>query len=241
MLWHARYPAQYRADRIMPWTDCGDPDLVQALTGHMRKVIALRRRAPGAAARYLSKNNGNIARLECLHRGWPDATIIVAVREPLQHAASLLRQHTRFLELHAGDDFARAYMKGICHFDFGDNLRPIDFGGWLATAVHPDARTLGFWLEYWVAAYEHILAHRPAQVQMLSFDALCASPSEGLRWLADVLDLDGGDRARLEARRADVRVAPAHAADLTGMAPAVVARATAIYQALLEQIARARR
>jgi hypothetical protein len=240
MLWHARYPGQYRDDRIVPWTDCGDAELVRALTGHMRKVIALRGPATGATARYLSKNNGNIARLECLRRGWPDATIIVAVREPVQHAASLLRQHTRFLELHAADGFAREYMKGVCHFDFGDNLRPIDFGGWLATAVHRDARTLGFWLEYWVAAYEHLLAHGQAQAQLLSFDAFCASPSRGLGWLADVLALDAGDRARLEARRADVRLPPAHAADLTAVAPAVVTRAAAIYQALLAQIARAR-
>ncbi len=38
--------------------------------------------------------------------------------------------------MHARDPFARRYMEAIGHYDFGANLRPIDFDGW-ATAT-PD-------------------------------------------------------------------------------------------------------
>ena len=82
-----------------------------------------------------------MARIGFLLATWPDATIIVPVREPVQHAASLLRQHGRFLEIHARDRFARDYMRGIGHFDFGANLLPVDFDGWLSAAVHTDPLT----------------------------------------------------------------------------------------------------
>lgn len=47
--------------------------------------------------------------------------------ENAKTAASLLRQHQNFLDLHERDKFACKYMKAIGHFDFGKNLKPIDF------------------------------------------------------------------------------------------------------------------
>ena len=104
--------------------------------------------------------------------------IIVPVREPVQHAESLLRQHRRFLEIHARDGFSREYIEGIGQFDFGANLRPTDFDGWLSTARHSDSRTIGFWLEYWVAAYGWLSKRAPA-VHFLPYDHFCADPREG--------------------------------------------------------------
>ena len=60
--------------------------------------------------------------------------------------------HLNFLEIHRCNRFAKSYMKGIGHFDFGDNLRPVDFDSWLDRLKHHDPREMGFWLEYWHAA-----------------------------------------------------------------------------------------
>jgi len=234
MLWKAKWPKHYLSDRIVPWTACGEPDVAAAFTSHMKKVIRLRQRTPGVSPRYVSKNNGNIARIGCLLEYWPDAVIIVPVREPVQHAASLLRQHRRFLDIHAHDRFAREYMKGIGHFDFGANLRPIDFDGWLSTARHTDPRTIGFWLEYWVAAYGHILRHHADAVRVLPYDAFCANPDEGVRWLAEALDLGINDRQRLSARRDGIRIAPVHHVDLSDVT-SLVAEAEDIYRSALRQ------
>src|SRR5690606_32311264 len=100
-----------------------------------------------------SKNNLNIARTGWLLEHFPDARIIVPFREPTEHAASLLRQHKNFLARHRDDPFTLEYMTAIGHFDFGENLRPINFNDWLATAAELDPTTLDFWLAYWVAAY----------------------------------------------------------------------------------------
>lgn len=235
MVWKAKCPEHYLPDRVVPWTSGGEPEVAAAFTSHMKKIIRLRQRSPDAVPRYLSKNNGNIARIACLLDYWPDAAIVVPVREPVQHAASLLRQHGRFLDIHARDGFAREYMKGIGHFDFGANLRPIDFDGWLAAARHTDPRTIGFWLEYWAAAYGHLLSHPMAALRVVPYDAFCAHPDAGVRWLAEALDLGGNDLNRLEAQRDEIRVPPVHRVDLTDVAPALLAQTEDIYQSVLRR------
>lgn len=50
-------------------------------------------------ARYLSKNNNNILRLEALATSFPDALLIHPFRDPLQQALSLLSQHRRAARL----------------------------------------------------------------------------------------------------------------------------------------------
>ena len=102
-------------------------------TGHQAETL-----------RYLSKNNLNIARLaappESLRRG----TILVPFRDPVQQAASMLRQHEWFLEIHEEDDFVREYMETIGHHEFGKGLKLIDFNGWLdGCSSNPEG------LEFW--------------------------------------------------------------------------------------------
>jgi sulfotransferase family protein len=232
MLWKVKSPAHYESDRIVPWRACDDPEPAEALASHMRKVIRLRQRRREVVPRYLSKNNGNIARTDYLRRCWPQAVIIVPVREPVQHATSLLRQHRRFLDLHARDGFSREYMQGIGHFDFGANLRPIDFDGWLSTAGHTDPLTIGFWLEYWVAAYGSLDEHA-ATLHFLPYDRFCADPDRGLRRLADVLCIK--DRQSLTAGCGAIRITRPHPVEVTSVAPSILTRADEIYRTLLQR------
>ena len=116
---------------------------------HLRKITLVRRGDAAASARYLSKNNLNISRTALLRRLFPDAIIVVPFREPMQHAESLLKQHRNFLGIHAEDRFASEYMRAIGHFDFGENLRPVDFDGWFERRQTEQTDVLAFWLEYW--------------------------------------------------------------------------------------------
>lgn len=70
---------------------------------HMRKIILLRRGEEPSRARYISKNNGNIARIGLLYRLFPDSLVIVPFRNSLDHAVSLLQQQRNFLCIHAED------------------------------------------------------------------------------------------------------------------------------------------
>ena len=185
-LWRAFWPGKYADGRIALWS-AGDRDpgreFPQFFRDHLRKIIAASSNSAAEPARYVSKNNANIARLSHIARLFPDAVIIVPFRNPVDHAASALRQHRRFEEIHARDPFARRYMRDAGHFDFGANLRPIAF----PNAPPPDpeaARTPRFWLQCWRAAFAHLLQTAPPSAAFASYDALCADPEPGLRRLA---------------------------------------------------------
>lgn len=189
VLWQAFWRRHYAPDRIVPWKSEEGQDadeFREFFHSHMRKIMLVRRGADATGARYVSKNNLNIARTGVLHKLFPDAVVVVPFREPLQHAESLLKQHRNFLGIHKEDRFASEYMRAIGHYDFGENLRPVDFDGWLDRRESERTDCLAFWLEYWVASYRHLL-EKADSVHFVDYDALCENPEHGLRLVADVL------------------------------------------------------
>jgi hypothetical protein len=206
MIWMAFWKDHYLPDRIQPWTSYRAPAFAEFLEGAMRKVIALRQRDGGTAGRYISKNNLNIARLKYLGRLFPDATILVPFREPVQHAASLLVQHRRFLDMHRAEPFVRDYMAGIGHFDFGETLRPVNFVGWLDQEPPAEPTSLEFWLRYWVAAHGFMAEQFSEQVRPVCYEKLTDRPVQSLSVIASVLGAGGvealvGQGARLHPPR----------------------------------------
>lgn len=185
MMWRAFWPDHYGPDGIATWNASDrDPDFEAFFARHRAKIVATK----AGAARYLSKNNANVARLALLPRIAEEAAILIPVRDPFAQAASLRRQHLRFLDLHAREPFARTYMEGVGHLEFGAALSPIAFGG---RAFDPEgAHETAFWLDYWIAAYEEVLSRAPADAVFVDHDALSARPARHLPWLAEALGLD---------------------------------------------------
>ena len=210
VVWRAFWQDKYLEDRIAVWA-ADDEDVhgefEPFIRTHVKKMIALRRAQRPGALRYLSKNNANLARIPKIIRLFPDAVILVAFRNPLDHAASMLRQHLDFLDLHAADPFARRYMADVGHFEFGANLRPIDFGHWLRGGDVDPPQGANFWLRYWCAAYAHVLANLCGHVVFVDYDALCADPAPVLRRIGAAAGIDAStDPATLAGRiRAPVR------------------------------------
>lgn len=227
VVWKAFWPACYRGPVIEPWARCDDAEFVEFFTRHMHEIVALRRRAKATATRYLSKNNANVARIPALWAALPRAIVLVPFREPQQHAASLLRQHERFTALHAQDPFARRYMAAIGHHDFGAGLKPIHFAQWTAGRGARDAGHLHFWLDYWIATYQHVLAHAGrGRMHLIRFESLGAGVDPAP--LAAILEL-GADELR--RRTTTLRPARGHTVD-GGCDPARVAVANELYREL---------
>jgi hypothetical protein len=180
--------------------------------------------------RYASKNNLNIARIAWLARHFPDALVVIPFRDPLQQCASLHRQHLNFLGIHRRDAFAKRYMQGIGHFEFGADLRPVDFDGWLDRATHRDPREMGFWLEYWCAAYRSLLAAATDRVRLLDYDALCADPGAGLERLAQFIQVE--PQGALLAQAARIRAPSPHDIDGASFDDKLVEEATALHARL---------
>lgn len=208
VLWRTFWPDKYGRDGIARWTARDVNREAEAFfREHMRKIVALRRPGRMERARYLSKNNGNIARMEIIGRMFPDATLIVPLRHPLAHARSLQRQHLRFLELHRAAPFVERYMADIGHYEFGTLHRPIRFEGLERWVAQRDPRTLDYWLAYWIAAFEA----RPApaaRTVLVSYEALCADPGRTMTALCEALDVEATEVTA--AHLAQIREAGAH-------------------------------
>lgn len=191
VLWMLHWPEKYRAGGIDLWrASDAKPEALEALQRHFRKIAYLRRgidRVPEGPVRYLSKNNANIARIELLNEALPGAQIVVPLRGPAAHAASLMRQHANFLKQHEEDGFVLRYMRDIGHFEFGKLHRPLLFDGMTkATAETPPA---DYWLDYWIRAFREVEAHK-GEVLIVAQDDLRSDPQRTMEALTEVLGVD---------------------------------------------------
>ena len=231
MVWKLFWRGHYKSDRITEWQRCDDPEFVKFLQSHIRKIIAIRRAdTDHSPTRYISKNNLNIARLKSLSKAFPGSTVIVPFREPLQHAKSLLNQHVRFLQLHKEDAFSKRYMAGIGHFDFGANLKPIDFDGWLDQSENRDTSTLSFWLEYWRAAFQYVLDNQAGYIKLLCYEWFCENADPGLSKLAEFLQLP--DAGSLMQHAPDLGIRTMREVDCNGVEGSLITDVREIYRAL---------
>lgn len=226
VIWKMYWPQKYR-DGIALWQAEADrnPEAEHFLRRHMDKIVAARRRqGRPQAQRYCSKNNANIGRIPYLRAAFPAGKIIIVVRRPESHAASLLRQHQNFLKQHREDPFVQRYMRDIGHFEFGALHKPILFPGF--TPDRYDPLSPDYWLNYWIKAFEHVLEHK-SDCLFVQQDALRTDPQTTMaRICADIgLDPKGSDFAGYFHSRPDRTKTDVYD-------PALLADAHEVYEAL---------
>lgn len=196
VIWRAFWPEKFGTDGIALFAASDlNAEAQSFFDRHLAKIVALRSPETPPTGRYVSKNNGNVARLPLILRMFPDARILIPVRHPLTHAGSLHRQHLRFLERHGEDPFTERYMRDIGHYEFGTLHRPILFDTFRTHADGLTPADLDYWLAYWIAAFEHLsglAAAAPDRVHLLNYEALCAGGPESGARLCDLVGLDPG-------------------------------------------------
>lgn len=189
IIWKHFWPSRYQDKKIIPWKETPYPEFNRFLTHHIKKLIYIGLNKSEGNYRYLSKNNLNIARINYLKQQFPDAIIIVPFRDPLQHAASLLKQHNNFLAVHQEDSFAKKYMLDIGHFDFGAHLKTVSFNSWEQGQEFKDATTINFWLEYWFNTYLFLSEHNKNKFSFFDYEQFCCEPEKYLLNLASIAQL----------------------------------------------------
>lgn len=231
ILWRAFWPEKYGETGIALWREADHGSEAQAFfVEHMKKIIALRRPDRKGDGRYISKNNGNIARLQLIGRMFPDAGILVPFRNPADHAASLCRQHRHFAAQQRSEPFIRRYMADLGHFEFGDLHRPIGFPGLEELIAERDPLTADYWLGYWIAAFEHVLACRDA-VTLVSYDAACADGRSAIAQICARLGI--AEEGTTEAAAALFRKPVPRQLDAGDLDPALRDRAEALHDTLV--------
>src|SRR5205807_10426205 len=200
MLWMAFFPR------------CHDPSVSNQLTAesshpafetfyraHLGKLQLAER-----ATRYVAKANYHVARLAYLVRLFPDAKIILPVRAPVSHIASLVRQHQWFVRGQRQHPRALAWMRRSGHFEFGRDRRPINLGDGERVRAIQRAWAAGEevrgWACYWDMVHCHLtrLLDADAQVRaatkVVRFEDLCAVPAATIRAVLDHCALPDGER-----------------------------------------------
>ena len=224
VLWKLFWPGKFASDRIALWNSQDRRvDADRFLKRHMTKIIRARGK-PAETGRYCSKNNANIARIDYLTEVFPEGRIVVPLRRPECHAASLLRQHRNFLALQSEDDFVQRYMQDIGHFEFGHIHKPLAFAGFDPAGFDPDSGD--YWLAYWIAAFEDVLTHKQACL-IVTQDDLRSAPVPTMEKLCAELGLrTEGIDFKSYFRSSEDR------ADASLFDPDLLARAQALYAAL---------
>ncbi|MDF0751133.1 sulfotransferase [Marinobacter sp. 71-i] len=152
---------------------------------HIRKLLAIRRRQ-----RYVAKGNYNLVRMGYLHKLYPDARFVVAIRDPVWHIASLMKQQRLFATGEASQPRALEHMRRVGHFEFGLDRRAINVGDDAMTAriteLWEAGREVEGWALYWADIYRHVadvLDTDPAlrdACLVVHYEDLCNQPEETL-------------------------------------------------------------
>ena len=138
--------------------------------------------------RYLSKNNNNILRLSTIKKAFPNATILIPFRNPIQQAYSLLTQHRQFSERHKNDRFSYDYMCWLGHYEFGLTQKPFKFNTGLLGAEH-NPMDINYWLRMWCNAYEYVLSTMSAGLILVSYENLCSHSTDMIDKILSLLDM----------------------------------------------------
>lgn len=152
---------------------------------HIRKLLYLR-----GGTRYIAKGNYNVTRIPYLRKLFADARFVIPVRDPVDHVASLMKQHRLFCKEERRDPRILDYMRRVGHYEFGLNRRPINTGDHARVErieeLWRGGEEVRGWACLWASVYgfvadiieEHTDVARSAIV--VRYEDLCAAPEEML-------------------------------------------------------------
>ncbi|WP_395376214.1 sulfotransferase [Marinicella sp. W31] len=127
-------------------------EFVNNYCNHIKKLLLF-----NDTSRYLSKANYNINRLKLITELFPDARFVVPVRHPVNHLASLMKQHERFTQAGLKNSKIDKQLASSGHFEFGQLREVVDMGDSVANKKiqsywnHGDE--LNGWAHYWDMFY----------------------------------------------------------------------------------------
>jgi len=171
---------------------------------------------------YLAKNNNALLRLPSLLKQNPDIKVFVMIREPLQHAYSLMKQHQKFTKEQQEDPFILEYMNWLGHHEFGLGQKPFVFEG--QPLEEQDRNSLNYWLERWVQYYFEL--QKIEGVTVIPYGDFLTAPDRIVERIARstgiAVNADG--IARFE-KKSDTTL-PEHSTELAHKAAAIYAALT---------------
>ncbi len=215
-------------NRLEPQNDLS-PELIKQYKNFIHNVIlCYQKKSNSLKLRYLAKNNNNLIRINVLKKTFPEATIIVPIRHPVNHAHSLLNQHLRFIKLQKQNNFTLKYMNWLGHFEFGANLKPLNLNNFSKTAKNP--QSINYWLDYWNHVHEYLIENCANKVEFMNYEDFCREPRTLLEKLEKKLSLQKNDLFKNAPELRPPKKYSEHSMD-----DKLIKKAKAIHKTLLEK------
>jgi hypothetical protein len=214
-LWQQFFPQVHDAARIQRLgPDARNPKFEAFFADHLKKILLLR-----DAGRYVSKGNYNVGRVEYLARLFPDARFVIPVRAPVEHVASLARQHQLFCGYAETDPRVPLYLAAAGHYEFGPQRKPIIYSREAGPALREafaagdDVRAYAL---QWAEVYRHVARLKASglsdRVLVVRYEDFCADPVAGLAGIIAFCGLADPDGA-IAAYAKDISVSEAPVPD----------------------------
>ena len=163
---------------------------------HILKLLAVRQ-----AKRYLAKGNYNLSRIRYILSLYPDAKFLIPVRAPVNHVASLAKQHALFTRASEEDPRVPLQLAMSGHFEFGPRRIPVNFGRPQTNQAIIDCWRHGQevegWARYWAETYQFILDQIEEYPEvrkaclLFRYEDLCAHSPRLIDTILDHCELPG--------------------------------------------------
>jgi hypothetical protein len=135
---------------------------------------------------YLAKNNNLILRLPSLLKSLPNIKVVIMIRDPWQHAHSLMKKHNMFCEIQKEDPFVLDYFNYLGHHEFGQNHKPFLFTPLPAIATND----INYWLQHWYNYYSYMIKYADINCLFIRFEDLCTAPKKATDHLNGFLKVE---------------------------------------------------
>lgn len=137
--------------------ETNNPLFEQFYRDHIRKLLINQR-----CSRYLAKNNYNITRLEYLNRIFPTVKILLIVRNPVNHIASLIKQTNLFIEMEEENPLLIDWHRLTGHSEFGHYQTCINTGNdgtirKIRSLWKNEETFVKGWAYYWSSIYDYVM------------------------------------------------------------------------------------
>ena len=179
VLWSFFFPQchQHANDNTLG-RETSNPVFESFYCDHIRKLLLVRE-----SPRYLAKGNYNLGRFLYILKLFPDARLLIPYRNPVNHIASLIKQHQFFLKADSENPQVARQLAFSGHYEFGPKRSAIHLGDekqhQAITSAWAQGRETEGWALYWAATYQYLLdqaqsSEKFAQASLfVSYEDLC--------------------------------------------------------------------
>lgn len=192
VLWMHFFPEAHNPDcsHVMGEQE-SHPQFEKYYRDHIRKLLLVRSRQ-----RYMAKNNYHVTRIEYLLKLFPDARIIIPIRDPVQQVASLIKQHRLFSQENVEDSRVSRQLQLSGHYEFGPLRCPIIVDESRRAHYGQDLEEVAWYANQWADVYG-FLHKRMKENQILAkaclvvrYEETCSQTKKSLDRLFAHLGLD---------------------------------------------------